>query len=70
MAGTVAVFAGAPFRFPGINGTLVWDGQRMYVEPMGKALVDGTYSLVTIKNGGIVAVGQASSPGYTPGVCG
>lgn len=34
------------------------------------AIPDGTYTSFTVKNGCIVAVGQASLPIYTPSVCG
>ena len=70
LVGTVPVMAGAPFRLRTMAGDLVWDGLRLHVEPPTGGIADGVYTQVTIVNGVITSVGQAVSPGYTPGICG
>jgi hypothetical protein len=70
MAGTVPVVAGKPFKFHGINETLIWDGQRLYIEQNNVGIADGEYTKFSIVNGAISSAGQAPLASYTPGICG
>ena len=69
MVGTIPVMAGKPFKFHGMTGTLVWDGQQLFIEPNNNGIADGVYSQITVTNGAISGVGQTPSPGYTPNIC-
>lgn len=70
MVGTIPVMAGEPFRLRTMSGDLVWDGKRLFVEPAKGGIADGSYTRFDVINGVIAQVGQAESPGYTPGICG
>lgn len=65
--GAIPVMAGKPFRLRTLDGTLVWDGATLYIEPALR-LADGTYTQFSVIGGQIVEVGQAKQPGYTPGL--
>jgi len=69
MAGTVPMFAGKPFKFHGINETLIWDGQRLYIEANNVGIADGEYTKFSIVNGALSSAGQAPLASYTPSIC-
>lgn len=70
IAGAIPVLAGQPFRLRTMAGDLVWDGKVLFVELTKSGIKDGVYTEVTVVNGVIAAVGQAITPGYTPGIYG